>query len=490
MKAFWNIRKTMKMLVPTVFLGTLIGLYTCSKYEVKQTGEFSGEVQGIIFGNCVSCHAGGAAEFGFGVVDNPKAMIEQEYIIPGNAAESKIFMKISANPTYGARMPFGGPYLTPTQIASVAHWINSMNADGTQATPGDPDDPDDPSTPSDPDKPDTPVGPTYFTVAETHGNFISISPTPSVEVKDGETASFTVTVTAGHMRTDAVGGTCATGNWSGDVYTTGAVTAACSVAFSVAGQATLTLTAVNVVSTPAVDQVVDIGSTMSFSLVGKAVKPATDTTDITAANGAVPVPDPTYAVSTAVGGTCPAGTWSSGTYTTGTIISACTVNFVANNPCGALGMGVTAKFSDVSSVLTSGLRENGTSNGAAATCLLAGCHNGAVTTKAHFGTANGADATGAALVPDYLVIMAQSATSGTLGSTPPSNEDIGGLMVVPGDPLNSWLYRKTTTSWLGGNGDSAANGRGRMPRNATFLPLIQQNQDIICNWIFDGAQNN
>jgi hypothetical protein len=51
-------------------------------------------------------------------------------------------------------------------------------------------------------------------------------------VASGETIAVTVTAEAGHTLQSAVGGTCPPGSWNGAVYTTGAVTAECTVSFS------------------------------------------------------------------------------------------------------------------------------------------------------------------------------------------------------------------------------------------------------------------
>ncbi|RKT44451.1 trypsin-like peptidase domain-containing protein [Thiocapsa rosea] len=69
------------------------------------------------------------------------------------------------------------------------------------------------------------------TVTATAGTGGTVTPT-SRTVNQGSTASFTVTANTGYTRNNAVGGTCPAGGWSGNTYTTGAVTANCAVSFS------------------------------------------------------------------------------------------------------------------------------------------------------------------------------------------------------------------------------------------------------------------
>ncbi|CDZ77183.1 hypothetical protein BN59_01465 [Legionella massiliensis] len=123
------------------------------------------------------------------------------------------------------------------------------------------------------------------------------------------TTSFTVTASTGYTLSQTVGGTCPTGSWSGNSYTTGAITEPCSVSFS----ATINSYPVtpsgdgNEVFTPNSPQSVNYNGTTSFT-----VTPTTG-----------------YSVDQTVGGTCPAGSWSGNSYTTGAITGPCSVSFSA-----------------------------------------------------------------------------------------------------------------------------------------------------------------
>ena len=60
----------------------------------------------------------------------------------------------------------------------------------------------------------------------------SVSPNTPQTVNHGNTASFTVTPESGYTTDTTVGGTYPAGSWSDDVYTTGAITANCTLSFS------------------------------------------------------------------------------------------------------------------------------------------------------------------------------------------------------------------------------------------------------------------
>lgn len=64
------------------------------------------------------------------------------------------------------------------------------------------------------------------------GTNVSITPAGDQTVTNGDTLAFTVTANTGYTRSNTVGGTCPAGSWSGDTYTTGAITEDCSVSFS------------------------------------------------------------------------------------------------------------------------------------------------------------------------------------------------------------------------------------------------------------------
>ena len=105
-----------------------------------------------------------------------------------------------------------------------------------------------------------------------------------------------------------MGGTCPAGSWSGSTYTTGAVTANCTVTFGATiNTYTVTPSGTNVTISPSSAQTVNYNTTQAFT--------------VTASTG--------YTLSSTVGGTCAAGSWSGSTYTTGAVTANCTVSFSA-----------------------------------------------------------------------------------------------------------------------------------------------------------------
>ena len=138
------------------------------------------------------------------------------------------------------------------------------------------------------------------------GTRVTISPASVSVVPAGTTHAFTVTADPGYITSTSVAGTCPAGTWSGAIYTTGNITANCSLSFS----ATLAYSVTpsgdsHVTISPNSAQLISYGSTQAFT--------------VTANTG--------YTVSASVGGSCPAGSWTATTYTTGAVTSNCTVVF-------------------------------------------------------------------------------------------------------------------------------------------------------------------
>ena len=108
---------------------------SCSIHEPKgDLNGYSSDVYSIISSRCFGCHAGGNAEGDLGVIDNANSLISRGYITPGSASGSTLYLKTIA-PEFGARMPYGGPYLTDGEIASIANWINGLSTTGYSCIP-------------------------------------------------------------------------------------------------------------------------------------------------------------------------------------------------------------------------------------------------------------------------------------------------------------------------------------------------------------------
>jgi hypothetical protein len=152
---------------------------------------------------------------------------------------------------------------------------------------------------------------TYTVTPSVNGGNGTISPNTPQTVDDGGTATFTLTPNTGYS-IGTVGGTCPAGTFSGSMYTTGAVTANCTViATFVINTYTVTpsVNGGNGTISPSTVQTVNYDTTQTFTLT----------------------PNTGYSIGT-VGGTCPAGSFSGSMYTTGAVTANCTViaNFVIN----------------------------------------------------------------------------------------------------------------------------------------------------------------
>ncbi|MEZ5565979.1 MAG: hypothetical protein R3F24_10870 [Gammaproteobacteria bacterium] len=144
------------------------------------------------------------------------------------------------------------------------------------------------------------------------GSNVGITLVSAQSVASGGQSSFSVVAVPGYTRDNTVAGTCAAGSWAAAVYTTGPVTANCTVTFSATiNSLTVTPSGTNVSVSPGTPQAVDFGGTTMFT--------------VTADSG--------YTRTNAVGGSCTAGTWAGAVYTTGAVTQDCTVSFSAgSNP--------------------------------------------------------------------------------------------------------------------------------------------------------------
>ncbi len=147
------------------------------------------------------------------------------------------------------------------------------------------------------------------------GTHVTFSPQSSQSVAQGSTTTFHLTAQEGFTLSRDVTGSCPTGGWQNDDYTTGPIHQSCDVNFS-AARRTLTVSASgqNIVVQSPVSRTVNYGETATFMVN----------------------PNSGYSISVnQIGGTCPAGTWDStkspSMYTTGPITQNCDVLFSANS---------------------------------------------------------------------------------------------------------------------------------------------------------------
>ena len=150
-----------------------------------------------------------------------------------------------------------------------------------------------------------------YTVTPTAGTGGNVSPSTAQTVNSGTTAQFTITPNSGYATSSTVGGTCPQGSWNtgNTVWTTGAITANCTVSFS--------FTPVTYTVTPAAGTGGSVSPNTAQS-VSAGAKPQFTVTSNTG-----------YTTNAAVGGTCPQGSWNTGNtiWNTGGITASCTVSF-------------------------------------------------------------------------------------------------------------------------------------------------------------------
>jgi len=110
--------------------------------QPKDTGNNSGSttfsegVQPIFNNNCAfsGCHGNSGPQGGLvlaegkaynNIVSVPSSEVSgYNRIEPGKPDSSFLYLKIKSNPPSGARMPYGGPYLSDSQISTIETWIS------------------------------------------------------------------------------------------------------------------------------------------------------------------------------------------------------------------------------------------------------------------------------------------------------------------------------------------------------------------------------
>jgi hypothetical protein len=146
-----------------------------------------------------------------------------------------------------------------------------------------------------------------FTIT-TSAVHLTLSPPGNLTVKQGDAGVFSITPDNGYVLSRTVGGTCPAGALQDLVYTTGPITADCTVIFTAN---TVTVTVIgdgHETIDPAGPLTVPPHANLNFNVI----------------------PDSGYALSTTVGGTCPPGSFdASGPYFIGNVTADCTVIFTA-----------------------------------------------------------------------------------------------------------------------------------------------------------------
>jgi len=137
----------------------------------------------------------------------------------------------------------------------------------------------------------------------------SISPEDQLVI-EGTLATFVLTPQSGYSISHTLNGTCPIGHWDNNsTYTTGSITADCSIGFNFTQNSPPIYTVNSTVGTggavTASNQSLSGGTSAFFTVI----------------------PESGYERNDTVGGTCPAGSWNGNTYTTGSVNSNCSVAF-------------------------------------------------------------------------------------------------------------------------------------------------------------------
>lgn len=91
--------------------------------------DYSSEIQPIFDDNCGGCHIGGTTSgVRLDTYDDVMSSVGDQYdkdiVIPEEPDESPLVDKIEPNPTFGDRMPQGGPFLADSTIEKIRQWIS------------------------------------------------------------------------------------------------------------------------------------------------------------------------------------------------------------------------------------------------------------------------------------------------------------------------------------------------------------------------------
>ena len=93
-----------------LFRGDL-GPESCTCHFPGSTNPIGIDQSGLDLSSLDSLLAGGANSGG-------------QIVVRGSPCTSILWQKVSPGPPFGARMPFGGPFLSDAQIQSIADWIS------------------------------------------------------------------------------------------------------------------------------------------------------------------------------------------------------------------------------------------------------------------------------------------------------------------------------------------------------------------------------
>lgn len=94
---------------------------------------FASDIQPLLLARCAisGCHGGSSAEGGLGLGSATYHAVfhasgsHGAAIVPGSAATSSLYFKLTTSPQFGSRMPPGGPYISISDLNKLRDWINA-----------------------------------------------------------------------------------------------------------------------------------------------------------------------------------------------------------------------------------------------------------------------------------------------------------------------------------------------------------------------------
>ncbi|MEQ8525127.1 T9SS type A sorting domain-containing protein [Gracilimonas sp.] len=89
--------------------------------------DYAGQIQPIFNANCTSCHGGqsGVTLTSYSTTMNSVGdLYGTEIVVPGEPNNSPLVDKVEPNPSFGTRMPQGGPFLSTNEIDLIRQWIS------------------------------------------------------------------------------------------------------------------------------------------------------------------------------------------------------------------------------------------------------------------------------------------------------------------------------------------------------------------------------
>lgn len=87
------------------------------------TVSFASDVQPIFTSRCISCHFYLNSGVSHLYLTTPDVIVGGSLAVPYEPDNSFLYLKLTPAPPSGARMPFGGPYLTEAQMTLIRNWI-------------------------------------------------------------------------------------------------------------------------------------------------------------------------------------------------------------------------------------------------------------------------------------------------------------------------------------------------------------------------------